>query len=315
MAVDARFAAALTGLAVGLGVTAALVLARARTDRRLARLGGGPQPFAGGAPGPAGPGGRRSRVREVPAGVPTTARGPAAGAGGRRAGILFGWLAAAAVAGAGAGLAGLMLVSGIGAALAWRAARRRRAWADAAAGELAAGLELLAAALRGGHSLQQALETVARAAAEAPGQVLAAGWRGVLAGIRSGRPAAQSVADWADAEPVEGLGPLAEALAVNARAGGELPALLEALVAVLGERGELRQALQARTQEARTTAWLLTAIPAGLLVYYGLAQPELLAILWEHAAGRAALAGSLAAWAVGAFVVRRWTAGDGGLGF
>jgi tight adherence protein B len=187
-------------------------------------------------------------------------------------------LGTATLAGAGWILAGPVLavaLAGAGPlavrqALAVRAARRR---ADLVAGAPAVA-RALADAIAGGHSVRGALGEAARTGG-VPG---AAGdeLRAAAGALDLGEPTTSVLDTLRRRAGDPAYDTLAAAILLQERAGGDLAALLRGL----GERLDQtrRDAADARsvTAQARFTAWLVAALPAGAAILAELAEPGFL---------------------------------------
>ena len=134
-----------------------------------------------------------------------------------------------------------------------RLARRRAERAGAA--QLAVVVEILAAHVRAGRSLRQAL---ADAAADLPepaaGRVAAAAADAAL-----GTPAADALAALGEGSDVAYL---AAAVRLHTRSGGDLALLLERTAELLHERAAQRRAAEVATAQARATGRIVTGMPA-----------------------------------------------------
>jgi len=160
----------------------------------------------------------------------------------------------------------------------------------------------LAEGLRAGESLLQALRRVQR---QAPGP-----WRAVLAEVLSrydgGVPLNQALAQL----ELHGGRPLrlfVRAVAIHARTGGNLSDVLFKLAASWREERLLEGQLQARTAEARWTAYCVAATPFLLMTYCLASAPELLRPLVAEPLGRLGLLYAACSWSLGVAVLRRLT--------
>jgi len=172
-------------------------------------------------------------------------------------------------------------------------------------GEQMPGLfEALAAALRSGQSLNQALATAAEdlprpAAAlmqdaslrvglgEVPEQALLAAGQVLDAGVE---------ADWRM---------LCTTVAVVRSSGGKLPELLEQLAATVRERQRLQAQIRAQTAQARLSGWVIGCLPPALLLAMQAVDPELVAPLFQSATGWGILALAALLELAGLFLLRK----------
>lgn len=143
----------------------------------------------------------------------------------------------------------------------------------------------LTAALRAGLSLRQALEM---AAVDTPAP-LGVELRRCLDQVRLGASWEEALERLRQRLPAEGLILFGWALSVHWRTGGDLPALCERLVDLLGERRRLRAKLAAATAQGRLSAGVVLLVP--FLLAFSLRQlaPGYLAPLLTTPAGWAML--------------------------
>ena len=170
------------------------------------------------------------------------------------------WLWAAAVAIA-LGLVGPITaaaVAAVGVALRWWLPRRRRATdARRGADQLAEAVTAMAAGLRAGGSVPQAL-AYARDEASEP-------LRGELAELMDridvGMPVEEALAAWADARGSEDVRLLVGVLDVHRRSGGDFPSVLDGVAGTLRERRAAHREVRALTAQARLSGAILGLLP------------------------------------------------------
>jgi tight adherence protein B len=164
--------------------------------------------------------------------------------------------------------------------------------------ELAVVVEILAAHVRAGRSLSQAL---ADAVVDVPAQS-ADGVAAAAADAALGTPVA-------DALRRLGAGPdvayLAAAVRLHTRAGGDLALLLERTAELLHERRAQRRAAEVATAQARATGRIVTGMPAlGVAALY-LADRPGFDLLVRSPIGWLALGASAGLAAAGHVLIRR----------
>jgi len=136
------------------------------------------------------------------------------------------------------------------------AGRRRSAFAD----QLDDSLQLIASSLRAGHSLLQALASVAREA-EQPTSVEFAR---VLNETRVGRPLNDSLDETAARMESPDFTWVTQAIAINREAGGNLAEVLDGVANTIRERNQIRRQVQALSAEGKLSAYVLMALPFGI---------------------------------------------------
>jgi len=139
------------------------------------------------------------------------------------------------------------------------AGRRRSAFAD----QLDDSLQLIASSLRAGHSLLQALASVAREA-EQPTSVEFAR---VLNETRVGRHLNDSLDETAARMESPDFTWVTQAIAINREAGGNLAEVLDGVANTIRERNQIRRQVQALSAEGKLSAYVLMALPFGIAAF------------------------------------------------
>jgi tight adherence protein B len=174
--------------------------------------------------------------------------------------------------------------------------RRRRERLQAA--QLAVVVEILAAHVRAGRSLRQALaDAVADVPEPAAGRVAEAAADAAL-----GAPPDAALRALGTSRDVAYL---AAAVRLHTRSGGDLALLLERMAELLHERAAQRRAAEVATAQARATGRIVTAMPAlGVAALY-LVDRSGFDLLVRSPLGWAALAGSAGLAAAGHALITR----------
>ncbi len=160
----------------------------------------------------------------------------------------------------------------------------------------------LAASLRGGRTLVQALEAAA-ADDGTPGWVRAAVGR-----VLSARSVGESLDAALGGLAADVPGPaelLVTALRVGARTGVGLPALLDQVAGSLRARATAYRDLHVQTTQARVSGTVLCLLPLGFLVLAALSSARDVLPVLASRAGAAALVTGLALQAAGVWSIRR----------
>jgi tight adherence protein B len=176
--------------------------------------------------------------------------------------------------------------------------RIRRQLSASSEAELAVVVEILAAHVRAGRSLAQAL---ADAVVDVPAQA-AEGVAAAAADAALGTPVADALRRLGDTADVAYL---AAAVRLHTRAGGDLALLLERTAELLHERRAQRRAAEVVTAQARATGRIVTGMPGlGVGALY-LADRPGFDLLVRSPLGWLALAASAGLAAVGHVLIRR----------
>ena len=105
--------------------------------------------------------------------------------------------------------------------------------------------------------------------------------------------------------------PLAEAnffaivLSIQTKAGGNLSETLGNLSRVLRDRKKMRDKINAMSMEAKASAMIIGALPAGVMLLVYLTSPQYIELLWLTSSGRMMLAGSAFWMSIGVFVMKK----------
>jgi tight adherence protein B len=177
--------------------------------------------------------------------------------------------------------------------------RLRRPLSDRAeADQLALVVEILAAHVRAGRSLAQALADAVEDVPERSAERVAA----AAADAALGTPVAEALRMLGDGVDV---GYLAAAVRLQIRAGGDLALLLERTAELLHERRAQRRAAEVATAQARATGRIVSGMPALGVVALYLADRPGFDLLVRSPIGWLALALSAGLAALGHVLIRR----------
>jgi len=176
--------------------------------------------------------------------------------------------------------------------------RLRRSLSDQSEAHLALVVEILAAHVRAGRSLSQALaDAVEDVPAPISERVAAAAADAAL-----GTPVADALRALGDGPDVAYL---AAAVRLQTRAGGDLALLLERTAELLHERRAQRRAAEVATAQARATGRIVSGMPALGVVSLSVADRPGFDLLVRSPVGWGALATSAGLAALGHVLIRR----------
>ena len=256
--------AGVTACALAVAIVAALVLMPRRPRVEITRLDPSARPTPRGWARVAADGGRlgESVLRRLGRRAALTAaldradvrRSPAQVLGVMAVGAVVALVLGGAAAGPWAGLLLALLVPlAVLMTLRVRAARRRTAFAD----QLDDTLQLMAASLRAGLSVQRALEAVSQDA-EAP---TSDEFSRVLNEVRVGRDLVEALEEVGERTASADFSWVAQAVAIHREVGGNLAEVLDRVGTTIRDRTELRRQARTLSAEGRTTAIVLLALP------------------------------------------------------
>jgi tight adherence protein B len=159
--------------------------------------------------------------------------------------------------------------------------RRLRKQRELFAEQLSNHLQELASAMRAGHSLVNAITSMARAASEpSKGE-----WSRVVADEQLGQPLEVAMRPMAIRMDSDDVGQVALVAALHQRTGGNMAEVLERVADSVRERAELRRELQSLTAQARLSRYVVTALPPAVTGMIALINPAYIRPLFETTAG------------------------------
>jgi tight adherence protein B len=162
-------------------------------------------------------------------------------------------------------------------------------------------IDVLARALRAGHSVVGALEMLADNAQEPA----ASEFGEVFKQLNLGLPMRNALLQLLDRVPSPDLRVLVTAIMVQKDTGGNLVEILDRTVFVIRERLRIQGEIRVETAQGRLTGWILTALPVVMMVLLNLVNPGYSSILFHDELGRKLIYISLGMLAVGSLVIRK----------
>ncbi|MFQ6172840.1 VWA domain-containing protein [Oryzobacter sp. R7] len=161
-------------------------------------------------------------------------------------------------------------------------------------------LMLTATSLASGFSLLQALDAVAR---DAP-QPASKEFSRALAETRIGADVSDALEHMAERMDSANMRWATMAIRIQREVGGNLAETLRTTAATLREREGLRRHVKALSAEGRLSAYILIALPFGLLFYSMWTNYEYVSLLWNSLFGFAMLGAGSVAMIIGIFWMR-----------
>jgi tight adherence protein B len=176
-------------------------------------------------------------------------------------------------------------------------ARRRNRFAE----QLPDALQVIASALRSGHSLPGALAVVVESASEP----MKSEMQRVVAEEQLGVPMEKSLLVVAERMASADVEQLALVSQLQREAGGNAAEVVDRVAETVRERFDLRRLIQTLTMQGRMSRWIVTALPIGIIVILQLENPHYLHPLLASTGGKVVFA-LTALWALaGSFVIKR----------
>jgi tight adherence protein B len=160
--------------------------------------------------------------------------------------------------------------------------RRVRKKRDLFGEQLPDNLQVLASALRAGHSLVGALSVVVNDSEEPTKSE----FQRVVADERLGVPLEDALDVVVERMDSRELGQVSLVASLQRRTGGNSAEVLDRVVETIRERAELRRLVKTLTAQGRISRWIVTALPVVLLVAISLINPHYVAPLVQTGGGR-----------------------------
>lgn len=155
--------------------------------------------------------------------------------------------------------------------------RRKKAFAE----QLDSTLQMMAASLRAGYSLLQAVQAMS-SEADAPTRDE---FSRVLNETRIGRPLNDSLIEVSNRMGSEDFNWVAQAIAINREVGGNLADVLDGVARTIRERNQLHRQVASLAAEGKLSAVILMALPFGVVAFLTIANPGYLNRLFTTTIG------------------------------
>ncbi|NOY42016.1 MAG: type II secretion system F family protein [Planctomycetes bacterium] len=184
--------------------------------------------------------------------------------------------------------------------LLWLLHRRKRRFKRFAA-QLSDALELIARALRAGHSLAAGFHLVCQESSDP----IAKEFGQVFEEQNLGIPFEEALENLTERIPNLDLKFFATAIILQRQTGGDLAEILDKIGRLIRERFQIRGQVQALTGEGRLSGVVLLALPPVLFVTVYRMNPEYLMLLFTDELGKKMLVGGIVMQVIGALVIRK----------
>jgi tight adherence protein B len=174
--------------------------------------------------------------------------------------------------------------------------RRRNRFAE----QLPDALQVVASALRSGHSFAGALAVVVESASEP----MKSEMQRVVADEQLGVPIQNSLGVVAERMASRDIEQLALVAQLQREAGGDAAEVVDRVAETVRERFDLKRLIQTLTMQGRMSRWIVSALPIVVVIAVALENPHYFHPLTSTTGGRIVL-GFAAAWAIaGSFVIK-----------
>jgi tight adherence protein B len=186
---------------------------------------------------------------------------------------------------------------GVRIALQVMAGRRRAAFAE----QLDDSLQLMASSLRAGHSMLQALASVAREAEQPTSEEFTR----VINETRIGRELGEALEETAERMESQDFVWVTQAIAINREVGGNLAEVLDGVGHTIRERNQIRRQVSALSSEGKMSAYVLMALPVGIVGFLSVTSPSYMMAFTSGLLGYILIGVSVVMLVVGALWLRK----------
>ncbi|WP_181310604.1 type II secretion system F family protein [Nocardioides campestrisoli] len=162
-------------------------------------------------------------------------------------------------------------------------------------------LQLMSGSLSAGLSLAQSVDTIVREGTEP----IASEFKRVLVETRLGVPLEDALQGIADRFASKDFEWVVMAIKIQRQVGGNLAELLDTVAGTIREREYMRRQVQALAAEGKISAYVLSGLPPGFLLYLVLTRPDYVGVLFTDPLGWLMLGGGATLLGVGAFWMSR----------
>lgn len=179
----------------------------------------------------------------------------------------------------------------------WARSRRVKTFEDS----LAHAIDMMARALRAGHSIASAFELVSQGAPEPAKSEFAE----VFRQQNFGMPLRDALLQMLDRVPSQDLRVMVTGIIVQRETGGNLVEILDRTVFVIRERQRIRGEIRTQTAQGRLTGWILTLLPVAMLLLINLMDPGYSAGLLHDPTGQKMMYTGIVMIVLGGFFINR----------
>lgn len=177
-------------------------------------------------------------------------------------------------------------------------AGKRRAAFD---GQLGDTLQLLSGGLRAGHSILRAIDAAAAESQKPTSEEM----RRVITETSLGRDLLAALNDTADRMKNEDFVWISQAIQINREVGGNLADVLDQVNETIRERSEIKGHIKALAAEGKFSAYILIAMPFGIVAMLLAVSPDYMNSMFTHPLGWAMIGASFVLMTIGALWMRK----------
>jgi tight adherence protein B len=163
------------------------------------------------------------------------------------------------------------------------------------------GIDLMARALRAGHSIASSIEIIS----EQTPQPLSGEFAVCFQQQRLGIPFRDAILAMGQRVPSKDLHFLITAVLVQKETGGDLCDILDRTTHVIRERGRIQGEIRTYTAQGRLTGWILSGLPIAMMVLINFITPGYSSVLFHDPTGQMLLGAGGFFILLGAFIISK----------
>lgn len=175
---------------------------------------------------------------------------------------------------------------------------RRRAKFDS---QLSDTLQLLTGGLRAGHSILRAVDAAATEADSPTAEEM----RRVVTETSLGKDLLRSLNDTSHRMHCEDFAWTAQAIQINREVGGDLAEVLDHVNDTIRERSEIKGQIRSLSAEGKFSAYILMALPFGIIAMLSVANPDYIGVLFSDPLGWGMIGVSVVMMTIGGLWLRK----------
>ncbi|MCD5341635.1 type II secretion system F family protein [Arthrobacter sp. AK04] len=162
-------------------------------------------------------------------------------------------------------------------------------------------LQLLSGGLRAGHSILRAIDAAAAESQKPTSEEM----RRVITETSLGRDLLAALNDTADRMKNEDFIWISQAIQINREVGGNLADVLDQVNETIRERAEIKGHIKALAAEGKFSAYILIAMPFGIVAMLLAVSPNYMNSMFTHPLGWAMIGASFVLMTIGALWMRK----------
>lgn len=175
---------------------------------------------------------------------------------------------------------------------------RRRAKFTTQLGDL---LQLLSGGLRAGHSILRAIDAAAMEADAPASEEM----RRIITETSLGKDMLESLTDTASRMESDDFTWIAQAIQINREVGGDLAEVLDQVNGTIRERAEIKGQIKALSAEGKFSAYILMALPIGIVLMLSVVNPGYVGLLFTEPLGWVLIGVSIILMVIGGLWLRK----------